>query len=634
VASAGHKFLLSAWKETTMNIANNCRCYMSVPRVLMVVLLVLLSKTATASVLDGVEVAAPSLIVHSARITTQNPAQPSAQAVAVRDGLVYKVGGDAEILALRSKQTAVIDARQRRLIPGLNDSHTHVVRGGRFYNLELRWEGIPSLEIGLEMIREQAKRTPEGQWVRVIGGWSPYQFREKRFPTVAELNAAAPDTPVFVLFLYSRGFLNKAGMETLGITAATKPPPGARYELDEDGNPTGVLIADPNPTILYQTIGKLPHLSLADQVNSSRQFYRELNRFGLTSAIDAGGGGHVYPRNYSGTETLAETGELPLRVSYFLFPQVKGREYQDFEDWMTITVPGLDEHNGLAHGYEMEGGGEFLVWAAGDFENFMAQRPEQEEDMERQLEQTVRLLVRNRWPFRIHATYNESIERILAVLEKVNTELPFDGLRWAIDHAETISPANIARVKDLGGGIAIQSRMAFAGEYFKERYGPEAAGNAPPLREMLNQGVPVGAGSDATRVSSYNPWTALSWLVSGRSVGGAPLLNEGNRLTREEALRLYTLGSAWFSGEEQRKGRIAPGQFADFALLSEDYFSVPEDRIASIESHLTVVGGRVVYGAGEFSGLTPHLPPVSPAWSPVTRYRGHWPANDTDNTKQ
>ena len=617
-----------------MNTAGSSRWYISLTRVLMVVSLVFLSNTASASVLDGVEVPAPDLIVHNARVATQNPAQPAGQAVAVRDGLVYKVGGDAEILALRGKQTAVIDARQRRLIPGLNDSHTHVVRGGRFYNLELRWEGVPSLEIGLEMVREQAKRTPKGQWVRVIGGWSPYQFKEKRFPTVEELNAAAPDTPVFVLFLYSRGFLNKAGMEALGITAETKPPPGARYELDKDGNPTGVLIADPNPTILYQTIGKLPHLSLDDQVNSSRQFYRELNRFGLTSAIDAGGGGHVFPRNYSGTRTLAESGELPLRVSYFLFPQVKGREYQDFEDWMTIAVPGFDSHTGLANGYEMEGGGEFLVWAAGDFENFMAPRPVQGEDMERLLEQTVRLLVRNRWPFRIHATYNESIERILAVLEKVNAESPFDGLRWAIDHAETITPANISRIKALGGGIAIQSRMAFAGEYFRERYGPDAAGSAPPLREMLNQGVPVGLGSDATRVSNYNPWTALSWLVSGRSAGGTPLLNERNRLTREEALRLYTLGSAWFSGEEQRKGRIAPGQYADFALLSEDYFNVPEDRIAAIESHLTVVGGRVVYGAGEFAELAPPLPPVSPAWSPVARYRGHWSDNGSGNRKQ
>ena len=196
-------------------------------------------------------------------------------------------------------------------------------------------------------------------------------------------------------------------------------------------------------------------MSVEDQVNSSRQFYRELNRFGLTSAIDAGGGGHVFPPNYQGSETLAESGELPLRVSYYLFPQVKGREYQYFSDWMTLTVPGHNEHADLTHGYETEGGGEFLLWAAGDFENFMAARPQQGKDMEPELERVARLLVTNRWPFRIHATYNKSIERILDSFEKLNQQIPFDRLRWATDHAETISPENIARVKALGGGIAI-----------------------------------------------------------------------------------------------------------------------------------------------------------------------------------
>ncbi len=570
---------------------------------------------------------APELIVHSARITTQNPAQPSAQAAALRDGLILSVGTDKEILALRGKRTQVIDAGGRRIVPGLNDSHTHVVRGGRFYNLELRWEGVPTLQRALEMIREQAMRTPKGQWVRVIGGWSPYQFKEKRLPTVAELNDAAPDTPVFVLFLYSRGFLNKAGLQALGITADSQAPPGGRYELGADGKPTGVLLAEPNPTILYKTIGRLPQLSIADQVNSSRHFYSELNRFGITSAIDAGGGGHVFPDNYQGADTLAHSGELPLRISYYLFPQVPKQELNDFKRWMSITMPGHDQHASYEHGYEMEGGGEFLVWSAGDFENFMAPRPQQDEHMEPELEAVVRLLVKKRWPFRVHATYNESISRILAVLERVNRDTPFDGLRWAVDHAETVSARNIARIKALGGGIAVQSRMAFAGEYFIERYGARAAVNAPPVREMLNQGIPLGLGTDATRVSNYNPWLALYWLVNGKTVGGTTLYTKANRLSRTEALRLYTLGSAWFSGEENRKGRIAPGQYADFAVLSSDYLTVPEEEIKTIESVLTVVGGRVVYGAEEFEALAPTLPAVSPAWSPVTKFGGYWSAN-------
>lgn len=568
--------------------------------------------------------AAVDLIIHNAAITTQNPGQPQAQAVAIQDGLIFRVGDNSDILKLRTSGSKVIDAGGRRLIPGLNDSHLHAVRGGRFYNLELRWEGVPSLKEGLEMIREQAKHTPKGQWIRVIGGWSPYQFKEKRLPTVAELNEAAPHTPVFVLFLYSRGFLNQAGLKALDITAKTQAPPGSRYELGPDGAPTGVLIADPSPVILYQTIARLPPLSEADQANSTRQFYRELTRFGITSVIDAGGGGHEYPTDYTGSLALANSGELPLRVSFYLFPQHPGHEHQEFENWMKQTVPGRNQHTSLMHGYEAEGGGEFITWKAGDYENFMSPRPTQVSEMEADFDKTLRLLVRNRWPFRIHATYGESVTRILNVLEKINREIPFDGLRWAIDHAETVSAQDIARIKTLGGGIAIQNRMAFAGEYFKERYGAEATATAPPLREMLLQGVPVGVGTDGTRVSSYNPWISLAWMVTGKSVGGEPLLNAHNRLSRAEALRLYTLGSAWFSNEESVKGRIAPGQFADLALLSDDYFAVADERIGSIESVLTVVGGKITFGAGSYVSHAPAAIGVTPVWSPVNRFGGHW----------
>ncbi len=567
---------------------------------------------------------APELIIYNAKVTTQNKAQPNAQAVAIREGRFFKVGSDTDILSLKSDNTEVIDANGRRMIPGLNDSHTHVVRGGRFYNLELRWEGVPTLKEALAMLSKQAKRTPKGQWVRVIGGWSPYQFSERRMPTLDEINEAAPDTPVFILFLYSQGFLNQAGLKALGITTDTPAPPGSRYELGPDGQPTGLLLAEPNPTILYKTIGRLPHMSSKDQINSTRQFYYELNRFGLTSAIDAGGGGHNFPENYEGSKELAKRGELPLRVSYFLFPQKPGKEIDDFKQWMTLTVPGLDEHTGHDHGYEMEGGGEFLVWSAGDFENFMTPRPVQSDKMEVELTRVTKLLIKNRWSFRIHATYNESVERILDVFEKINEETPFDGLRWAIDHAETISAQNIARVKALGGGIAIQSRMAFAGEYFLERYGKEHTKTSPPIREMLRQGIPVGAGTDGTRVSSYNPWTALYWLVSGKTAGGTQLYDKDNRLSRGEALRLYTIGSAWFSNEENVKGRIAPGQYADLALLSDDYFMVPEEEIKHIESVLTVVNGNIVYGDEEYEKLTTPPPAISPAWSPVREFGGHW----------
>jgi predicted amidohydrolase YtcJ len=261
-----------------------------------------------------------------------------------------------------------------------------------------------------------------------------------------------------------------------------------------------------------------------------------------------------------------------------------------------------------------------LVFSAADFEDFAEPRPDLADSMEAELTAVVGLLARNRWPFRLHATYNESIGRALNVFEAVDRETPLDGLHWFIDHAETIDERNIDRIRALGGGIAIQHRMAFQGEVFAQRYGAEKAASSPPIRRMLEAGLPLGAGTDATRVASYNPWTCLFWLVTGRTVGGHQLYGENNRLEREEALRLWTEGSAWFSTEDGKKGRLSENQLGDLAVLSDDYFSVAEDAIRDITSVLTVVGGRIVHAAGPFSSLAPPLPPASPDWSPVGVY--------------
>jgi Predicted metal-dependent hydrolase with the TIM-barrel fold len=279
----------------------------------------------------------------------------------------------------------------------------------------------------------------------------------------------------------------------------------------------------------------------------------------------------------------------------------------------------------------MNGAGEMLVFSAADFEDFLEPRPDLPGSLESELTEVVTLLAQNRWPFRLHATYDESITHFLNVFEAVNREVPFDGLRWFFDHAETISERNIERVKALGGGIAVQDRMAFQGEYFIDRYGKKAADHSPPVRRMLAMGVPVGAGTDATRVASYNPFVSLYWLVAGKTVGGTALYPESNRLDRAEALRRYTLGSAWFSGEEDKKGSVEPGRLADFAVLSADYFSVPEEEIKGIESVLTLVGGKVVYGSGEFERLAPPPLPVSPDWSPVKVYGDAYQAQATQS---
>jgi len=271
----------------------------------------------------------------------------------------------------------------------------------------------------------------------------------------------------------------------------------------------------------------------------------------------------------------------------------------------------------------MNGAGEMLVFSAADFEDFLEPRPEMPPVMEDELKAVIRHLVENRWPFRLHATYDETISRALDIYEEVNREVPFEGLHWFFDHCETISDRNIERIRALGGGIAVQDRMAFQGEYFVDRYGEKQAQRTPPIRRMLELGIPVGAGTDATRVSSYNPFVALYWLITGKTVGGFALYPENNRLDRMEPLRLYTVGSSWFSSGEGKKGSIAVGQLADLSVLSADYFSVPEEEIRDLESVLTIVGGRVVFAASEFKRLDPLPLPVSPDWSPVKVYGGY-----------
>jgi predicted amidohydrolase YtcJ len=556
-------------------------------------------------------------IIYNAKIAT-NSVPSFVEAVAIGNGKITATGKTDEILRQRGPETKVIDGNGRTVIPGLNDSHMHPIRGGLNYNMELRWDGVPSLADALRMLKEQAARTPAPQWVRVVGGWTEFQFAERRMPTLDEINAAAPDTPIFVLHLYDRALLNGAALRALGYTKDTPDPQAGEIQRDKRGNPTGILVAKPNAFILYSTLANGPKLLREDQLNSSRLFFRELNRFGITSAVDAGGGFQNYPDDYEVVKELHQMNQLSVRLAANLYPQKAGQEIADFRRWTKTTKPGQGDDL-----FRINGAGEMLVASAADFEDMLQPRPDMPPVMESELKAVVQYLAENRWPFRLHATYNETIERALNVYEEVNREIPFDGLHWFFDHCETITDRNIERVKALGGGIAVQNRMAFQGEYFVERYGSQQARRTPPIRRMLEMGIPVGAGTDATRVSSYNPYVSLYWLITGKTIGGLNLYPAENRLDREEALKLYTMGSSWFSTEDGKKGALALGQLADFAVLSADYFSIPEEEIKHLESVLTIVGGKVVYASEEFSKLAPPALPVSPDWSPVKNYGGY-----------
>jgi predicted amidohydrolase YtcJ len=563
----------------------------------------------------------PDMIVKNAKVFSHT--KGFQQAFAIKDGVFVKVGSNDEIMKLKTENTKVIDAKGRTIIPGLTDTHAHPIRAGLNYNLELRWDGVKSLKEGLKMIKEQAARTPEGQWVRVVGGWSPHQFKENRLPTIAELNEASPDRPVFVMYVYSKAFLNQAALKVLKYDKNTKFPNG-EVELDKNQNPTGVLISKPNAMVLYKTLAAGPKLSSREEErNSTILYFNELSRMGLTTVIDAGGGGFYFPEDHRIAKELNDEKKLAVRTPFFLFAPTAGKELESYQKWTKMISPSSMEQISDSLPYQLVGGGENLTAAAADFEDFMEPRPDLPANMEAELKPILKLLFEHQWIFRIHATYDESIGRILNVVEELKKEGgPFPE-RFIIDHAETVGQKNLERIHALGAGISVQDRMAFQGEEFTKQYGKEKAQRAPPIAEMLKLNIPVGSGTDATRVSSFNPWISLYWHVSGKTVGGFKHLSDANRLSREKALYLMTKGAAWFSREEKFKGDIREGEFADFAILTADYFTVPEEKIKGIHSVLSVVGGKPQFAEGDYKDLAVTVPKALPEWSPVNYFGGY-----------
>src|SRR5882757_2530714 len=276
---------------------------------------------------------AADLILFNGKITTLDRQNPDADALAIQDGRFMGAGRVQDIMRFAVPSTRLIDLNGRRVIPGLIDSHMHIIRGGLNYNMELRWDGVRSLADAMRLLKEQVVRTPAPQWVRVVGGFTEHQFAEKRLPTLDELNAVAPDTPVFILHLYDRALLNGAALRAVGYTKDTPEPPGGQIVRDGQGNPTGLLLAKPNAAILYATLAKGPKLPLEYQINSTRHFTRELNRLGVTSVIDAGGGFQNYPEDYDVIQQLADAGQLTVRIAYNLFTQKPKQEKDDFLRW-------------------------------------------------------------------------------------------------------------------------------------------------------------------------------------------------------------------------------------------------------------------------------------------------------------
>jgi predicted amidohydrolase YtcJ len=527
-------------------------------------------------------------VLLNGRLVTLDAAVPRAEAIAIRDGRILAVGSSAEIASLAGPATRRIDLGGRTAIPGLIDSHIHAIRAGLSFATEVHWIGARSLEEALGRIRSAAQTAPKGAWLIVAGGWTERQFREGRRPTQDEIAAAAPDHPVYVQILYSAVLLSPGGDEALGLASHPDLVARLKVEAGPDGRPTGWLSGD-NRSV-SDLFNLLPRPNFDQQVAGTRAFFRTLNSLGITGVLDPGG--YNMPiEEYRPLFHLWREHGLTVRVAYNLCSPRRDHELEDFAALTSAMPMGFGDDwlrfNGL---------GENVTW--GMYNN--------DTPSEAQRAQLLRVL---RWaaPRGLSATFHwhndRSVHFLLDVLEEVNRETPVATLRWSVAHLNDASPESLARIKALGMGWLVQNAFYFRGEAFLGQRGAEAARLSPPIATALRIGVPVGGGTDAHRVMSYNPFVSLQWMLDGRTVGGTSMRGPEEIPSREDALRIYTLGSAWFAHDDHRRGSLSVGKLADLAVLSGDYLTMPVEEIGGLTSLLTMVGGRAVYAAGAFAGL-------------------------------
>lgn len=516
-----------------------------------------------------------------------------AEAVALRDGRVVAVGSDADVAALESDAAEVVDLGGRTVVPGLIDSHLHLVRAGLTWTEEVRWYEVTSLEAALRLVDERAATSPPGTWLRVVGGWHGGQFEEGRGPTHRELTDRYPDHPVYVQLLYEDAVLNEAGLRAAGIGGGVADPPRGRFERDaETGAPTGTVRG---VGAFLHCLGAMPPPSDDDQVEGTRQVMSWLHRHGVVGGTDAGGLG-MHPDLYRPLFRLWRDGGVTLRTRLFVGPLTRGEEARELADWLRFVHPGFGDD-----WLRWAGMGEIVVFGCHDLEGltpFTVDGPSVEA-----LETVLRDAAVAGWPVHMHSVLDATTDRILDVWERIAADHDLGRMRWSLAHLEPVSDRNLDRIAALGVGVAVQDRMVYRATDSAAVWGEGPVRRGPPLRSILDRGIPLGAGTDATRVTSPNPWVALWWMVTGRTVDAGPVRDSDECLDVATALDAYTVGSAWFTGEEHERGRLEPGSVADLAVLSDDPFDLEPDALRHLTADLTLVDGRPVHAIGPFSGI-------------------------------
>jgi len=531
---------------------------------------------------------APDTILVNGKILTVDQQFSTREALAIRDGRIIALDTSANIRKLAGRQTRVIDVQGRTVIPGLIDSHLHAIRAAQTFATEVNWIGAASLTEALGRISEAARTMKPGAWLIVAGGWNVQQFKENRRPTQAELVAAAPGNPVYVQLGYGWAMLTPLAYKALNITTDADVPSGGKMEKDASGKPTGGISGGQGAIIAL--FDKLPKPTFDEQVDGTKKFFRELNRLALTGVYDPGGN-NLAPDDYQAVFKVWRRGDMTVRVAYTLCGQTPGAEFEELKGLVAMMPQGFGDDM-LRFG----GLGERITAAMNN-----NNRPTDAE--KEQYYQIVRWAASRGMTLTMHWNNDASVGQLLDIFERVNKDVPIAPLRWSIAHLNDASAATLTRMQSLGIGWTVQDAMYFGGDGYVQQAGAAAARRVPPVETGRKIGIPIGGGTDAHRVASYNPFTSLQWFLDGRTVGGTAIRGPEETPDRAGALRFYTIGSAWFSFDEKKRGSLEVGKLADLAVLSKDYMTVPVEDVHTIESLLTVVGGKVVYAAGPFASV-------------------------------
>ena len=521
----------------------------------------------------------PDTILINGKVLTGDAQFSVREALSIHNGRILALGTTADIRKTAGRSTRVIDLQRSTVIPGLIDSHLHAIRAGLTFSTEVNWVSVLSLADALGRIRQAAATMKPGTWVIVGGGWSPNQFKEKRRPTQAELETAAPNNPVYIQFNYAWVTMSRSGFRALNIATDADLPTGTRLERDASGNLTGGITG--NQPGIVALFDRLPKPTFEQQVDGTKKFFRELNRLGLTGVGDPGGN-NLPPTDYQALFRVWQQRQMTVRVTYSLNGQTSGSEIEEFQSLTRLLPAGFGDEM-----LRFSGLGERVTWAMNNND-----KPGDAEKAS--YYQIAKWAAERGLSLTMHWNNNASVDQLLTLFEQLNKDVPITGLRWSIAHLNDASPASLQRMKALGLGWTVQDML-----YFSE----DGTRSMPPVMTAKKLGVPVGAGTDAHRIASYNPFTSLQWLLDGKAAGGLALRRVDEVPGREDALRFYTLGSAWFSRDENDRGSLEVGKLADLAVLTKDYMTVPVEQIGTIESQLTMVGGRIVYAAGPWAQL-------------------------------